>query len=359
MSLTVPYTAVLIVPTGVGAAIGGYAGDALPVARAMAQVVDCLITHPNVLNGAQLYWPIANALYVEGYGLDQVALGRWGLRPVHQNRIGLVLDAAIEPDLRWRHLQAADAARATLGLDLTDYVVTDRPLGVSLQTSASGATWGTLTHPDSLLRAVERLLTEAKAEAIAVIARFPDDMDSEALQDYRHGQGVDSLAGAEAVISHLVVKTFQVPCAHAPALSPLPLDPDISPRSAAEEIGYTFLPCVLAGLSRAPQFVPQPEAIAPGSIWRSQINAIVVPETACGGAAVLGLSQTHTRLITVGDNTTAMQAAPADLGIPSLRVNSYLEAIGVLAADRAGVCPNRLTPAIAPIQPLPSRAISL
>ena len=30
--ITRPYTAVLIVPTGFGAAIGGYAGDALPVA---------------------------------------------------------------------------------------------------------------------------------------------------------------------------------------------------------------------------------------------------------------------------------------------------------------------------------------
>lgn len=29
------YTAVLIVPTGIGAAIGGYAGDALPVARSV------------------------------------------------------------------------------------------------------------------------------------------------------------------------------------------------------------------------------------------------------------------------------------------------------------------------------------
>lgn len=43
------YTSVMIVPTGVGAAIGGYAGDALPVARALASVVDCLITHPNVI----------------------------------------------------------------------------------------------------------------------------------------------------------------------------------------------------------------------------------------------------------------------------------------------------------------------
>lgn len=44
------YTSVMIVPTGIGAAIGGFAGDALPVARALSNVVDCLITHPNVCN---------------------------------------------------------------------------------------------------------------------------------------------------------------------------------------------------------------------------------------------------------------------------------------------------------------------
>ncbi len=234
-----PYTVVLIVPTGIGASIGGYAGDAIPVAQAIAATCDRLVTHPNVLNGAQLYWNLSNAFYVEGYGLDQFAAGNWGLRPVHQNRIGLILDAGIESELRSRHLQVADAARATLGLTLTDYVVTDQPLNVELKTAASGATWGTIEHPDSLLRAAEKLI-QIGANAIAVIARFPDDVGSEALQNYRHGQGVDPLAGAEAVISHLVVRTFQVPCAHAPALSPLPLDTEISPRSAAEELGYTF-----------------------------------------------------------------------------------------------------------------------
>lgn len=49
-----PYTSVMIVPTGVGAAIGGYAGDALPVARALASVVDCLISHPNVCFSSNL-----------------------------------------------------------------------------------------------------------------------------------------------------------------------------------------------------------------------------------------------------------------------------------------------------------------
>lgn len=357
------YTTVLIVPTGIGAAIGGYAGDALPVARAIAQVSDCLITHPNVLNGAQLYWNLPNAWYVEGYGLDQFAAGHWGLRPVHQNRIGLILDQGIEPDLRVRQLQAADATRATLGLNLTDYMVTDAPLGVHLQKAASGATWGTIEQPDSLLRAAEKLIREAGAEAIAVVARFPDDLGSEALQNYRQGQGVDPLAGAEAVISHLVVREFQLPCAHAPALSPLSLDPSISPRSAAEELGYTFLPCVLVGLSRAPQFTIASLPASTDEMRADQVDAVIVPETAFGGSAVLSLSSSrrtnspvaHPLVIAVRENQTTMQVPPEVLGISALRVNSYLEAVGVLAAHRAGVHPSALNAAIAPLQCLGER----
>jgi hypothetical protein len=110
------YTAVMIVPTGIGASIGGYAGDALPAARVMASVVDTLITHPNVMNGASLYWPIPNALYTEGYALDMFAEGKWGLLPLHNggHRIGLLLDKGMSQDLITRHIQAADAARATL-----------------------------------------------------------------------------------------------------------------------------------------------------------------------------------------------------------------------------------------------------
>lgn len=349
-----PYTAALIIPTGIGAAIGGYAGDALPVARAVSQVVDRLITHPNVLNGAQLYWPIPNALYVEGYGLDKIAATEWGLRPVHHNRIGIVLDQAIEPELQLRQLQVADAARATLGLNLTDYVVTDAPLGVELRTAASGTTWGTIQQPGSLLRAVEKLKDQAGAEAIAVVARFSDDPGTEALQLYRHGQGVDPLAGAEAVISHLVVRTFRLPCAHAPALSPLPIDPDLSPRSAAEELGYTFLPCVLVGLSRAPQFVDRQTLPHSQDIWAEQIDALIVPATACGGSAVLSLSQSKTQIIAVKDNRTRLNVTAEALGISVLTVNSYLEAIGVLVAHRSGIDPTALSPHIDRIQALPS-----
>jgi hypothetical protein len=338
-----PYTVVLIVPTGVGAAIGGYAGDALPVARALAQISDRLITHPNVLNGAQLYWSLENTLYVEGYGLDRFAASGWGLQPVHQNRVGLLLDCAIEPELRLRHLQAADATRATLGLNLTNYVVTDAPLEVELRTASSGASWGTIGNPGSLLRAAETLIEQAGAEAIAIVARFPDEPNSEALKKYRRGAGVDPLAGAEAVISHLIVRTFQIPAAHAPALLPLPPDPNLAPRAAAEELGYTFLPCVLVGLSRAPQFVTARNA-STTAIWAEEVDAAVVPATACGGSALLSFSNYKTQIIAVADNCTQMEVPPEPLGIKAIRVNSYVEALGVLVAHRAGIDANALRP---------------
>jgi hypothetical protein len=336
-----PYTVILIIPTGIGAAIGGYAGDALPVARIISRVCDRLITHPNVMNGASLYWNIPNAFYVEGYGLDKFAAGEWGLRPVRSNRVGLLLDQGIEPELMLRHLQVADAARATLGLNITNHVITDAPLNVELRTSPTGTSWGTIGNPDSLLRAAEKLIIQEKAQAIAVVTSFPDDMDETALQNYRQGQGVDPLAGAEAVISHLLVHTFKIPCAHAPALSPAPTATNLSPRAAAEELGYTFLPCVLVGLSNAPQFIINTESYQPLStdLWADQVDALIIPDTSCGSSALLSLSQSQCQIITVTENKTLLQVSAPMLKISTLQVNSYLEAVGVLVAHKAGINP--------------------
>ncbi|TYH96392.1 hypothetical protein ES332_A12G174200v1 [Gossypium tomentosum] len=230
------YTSVMIVPTGVGASIGGFAGDALPVARVLSSVVDCLISHPNVLNAAMLYWPMPNVMYVEGYALDRFAQGLWALQPVHQNKVGLVLDAGIEEHLRVHHLQVADATRASLGLPVVEYAVTDTPLEVEKWVNpTTGQSTGRIKHPDSLLRAVENLVKRSQVDAVAVVGCFPDD-EVDDLDDYRLGIGIDTLAGVEAIISHLVVKEFQIPCAHAPALSPLPLTSSLSPKSAAEEV---------------------------------------------------------------------------------------------------------------------------
>ncbi len=342
-----PLPTLMVVPTGIGCLIGGYAGDALPSARLLAAASGCLITHPNVMNGASLYWKDPRIHYVEGYGIDRFAAGDWALRPIRQQRIGLLLDAGIEPELRQRHLQVADGCRATLGIEIGPVVSSDVPLGVHLGLGQSGASWGTLERPDALLRAGERLKANG-ATAIAVVARFPDDQGSEALQAYRHGSGVDALAGAEAVISHLLVRHLEIPCAHAPALSALPLDPQLDPRAAGEELGYTFLACVLVGLSQAPELV-QRSAANIRDLVADDLGVLVVPEGSLGGEAALACLERKVPLICV-TNPSLLQVSSTVLGLGSevLQASSYAEAAGMVLALREGVSLSAL------MRPLPA-----
>ena len=41
-----------------------------------------------------------------------------------------------------------------------------------------------------------------------------------------------------------------------------------------------------------------------------------------------------------------MEVSPEALGIEAIRVNSYLEALGILVADRAGISVDSLRPAL-------------
>ena len=360
MTSAAPLATLLVIPTGIGCAIGGYAGDGLPAARLLAAASGCLVTHPNVMNGASLYWSDPRIHYVEGSALDRFAAGELALRPVRRQRLGLLLDAGIEDNLRLRHLQVAEGCRASLGLEIGPVVTTDRPLEVSLSRGPSGMSWGRLGQPDALLRAGERLKALG-ATAIAVVSRFPDDDGSEALQAYRQGSGVDGLAGAEAVISHLLSGHLGLPCAHAPALAPLEADPRLDPRAAGEELGYTFLACVLVGLSRAPDLVSLDEGPGvedspladPGLLRPGAIGAVVAPAGALGGGAVLACAERGIPLIAVA-NPCLLEVTAAALGLPALAASSYAEAAGLLLALREGISPAALTRPLAPLVPLPS-----
>ena len=153
------------------------------------------------------------------------------------------------------------------------------------------------------------------------------------------GSGVDALAGAEAVISHLLVRHLQIPCAHAPALAPLSLDPQLDPRAAGEELGYTFLACVLVGLSQAPDLLPAGE----GALQAAQLGAVVAPEGGLGGDAVLACLERGVPLITVANPsvlTVSAEALGLDHGVQ--RARSYAEAAGLLLALREGLSASSL-----------------
>ncbi len=334
-----PLPTLLVVPTGVGCRVGGYAGDALPAARLLAAASGCLITHPNVLNAAALYWSDPRIHYVEGWALNRFACGDLALAPARRQRVGLVLDQGIEEPLRLRHIQVAQACGASLGLEIGPVVTTDEALGVGLAWGGSGTSWGSLQAPGALLRAGEKVVAGG-GTAIAVVARFPDDPESGALEAYRHGAGVDGLAGAEAVISHLLSRHLGVPCAHAPALAPLPPDPLLDPRAAAEELGHTFLPCVLVGLSRAPNLVVTgggSGAGGPGLLRADELGAVVAPAGARGGEAVLACAERGVPLIAVTGNPCVLQVDGAALDLPVVEARSYAEAAGLVQALREGL----------------------
>ncbi|MCP9800710.1 DUF3326 domain-containing protein [Synechococcus sp. RedBA-s] len=357
-----PLPTLLVIPTGIGCAIGGYAGDGLPAARLLAAASGCLITHPNVLNAASLYWSDPRIHYVEGWALNRFAAGDLALAPVASQRVGLLLDAGIEEELRLRHRQAAEACRASLGLSIGPVISTDVPLEVSLSLGPSGVSSGCIGRPDALIRAGERL-RQAGATAIAVVARFPDDPGSEALASYRQGSGVDALAGAEAVISHLLSRHLGLPCAHAPALAPLALDPRLDPLAAAEELGHTFLPCVLVGLSRAPDLIPLRSGSGPGFgsgsgfldeavIHPGRIGAVVAPAGALGGEAVLACAERGIPLIAVEGNPSLTQVNAEGLGLSAIAAASYAEAAGIVLALREGLQPASLWRPLPPMEHL-------
>ncbi len=352
MTNTEPLPILLIIPTGIGCDVGGYAGDAIPAARLLASASECLITHPNVMNGGSLYWPDSRIQYVEGYSLNLFAAGEVFLKPVRQQKVGLLLDAGLEPDLKKRHLQVADGCVASLGLDIGPAIVTERAIRINLEKGLSGSSWGNIEEPDVLLRGAEKL-KQAGATAIAVVTRFPDDSDELETKLYHQGNGVDMIAGAEAVISHFLVKHLLIPCAHAPGLAPLQINYDLDPRTSGEEIGYTFLQSVLVGLSRAPDLICKSDLKTKDNTFSQMktllsnrnLGAIVVPQCALGGEAVLSCIERFIPLIVVA-NKGVLNVSAAKMRLDYLSsdkkknflyADNYLEAAGLITALRHGI----------------------
>eukprot|EP00871_Galdieria_phlegrea_P004918 jgi/Galph1/5427/GphlegSOOS_G4077.1 len=313
-----------------------------------------------------MYWPMENVLYVEGFGLDQFFSGHWGLRPVRHmnhswNRVGIVLDCGIEEELLYRHLQCVDAARATLGLAVTDYTLTDKALKISTFLDQDGASSGMIDGMEDLIQASNKLI-EKGCDAIAIVTRFPED-DETLLEAYRHAKGVDAIGGAEALISRQVAKACQVPCAHAPALSSLPLDKSIDPKAAAEELGYTFLSSVLVGLSRAPRYVTGRQYSQVGDMWCEALDAVILPQGTLNTCSIQQLYDSKTTFFLVEENETTMKWTPQNtqnrtniiiVRSRSCGTNNWdglIEALGYVAAHKAGVLWEAMTSHVRPVQP--------
>lgn len=348
-----PFVAAMVIPTGVGASIGGFAGDATPYLNLLASVTDVLITHPNVANAAVFQKLPKNALYVEGYGLDQFMQGCWALEPVRKNRIGVVFDAGIPEDMLTLHINTINAVKSVYGVDIIGYTFTEAPVAITCEVTETGCSSGTLGNPEVILSACRKLQSEG-ATAIALCMMLPELEEGEEAYEssYRSGSGVDPIGGIEGILSHLVVSELGIPCAHAPVFpwekaKPV-LDEILDPRAAAEFIAPTFLPCVLTGLQKAPQFYKQPmdtTAPLPSHVLSlNDLQALIIPADAMGGLPVLACLEHQIPVITVNGNRTVLDMNEACYKALSaerrtlIRVaSSYEEAAGILQGMRLGL----------------------
>ena len=356
------FNAVFIVPTGIGAEIGGHAGDATPVARMLAQVCDTLITHPNVVNASDVNEMPDNGLYVEGSVLSRLLMGTVGLRRTRSNRVLVALDAF--HDARWvdSAINAVNAARSTYGLETPGIVVLDEPLRLMSEYADSGRATGEVTGLDGLLRAFDQQRGRFDAVAVASSVEVPIAWHMEYFSS--SGEMVNPWGGVEALLTHAASSIYNVPTAHAPMMESdevAAVDPGVvDPRMAAEIISITFLQCVLKGLQKSPRMVTDPQhMIAPGTITASDVSCLVIPD-GCIGLPTLAALEQGIPVIAVRENRNLMRNDLANLPWNEGQLNiveNYWEAAGVLAALRAGMSPDSVRRPLGPVSRItPTRA---
>ena len=290
-----------IIPTGIGASIGGFAGDASIWARRFAKKCN-LIVNPNVVNAACFSGITDNMLYVEGYSLDNFFQGKINLMKSENNKIGIIFDKAIKKDILNIHINTINAVKTVYGINIIDHTITKEEVGVEFNIDNSGASVGNISNLDTLREAAVTIVKKG-AEAIAIVCRFPED-DAEDL--YSKGIGVDPVGGAEAIISHYISKEFNLPCAHAPAFDNVDITSEIvDSRCASEYITPTYLPCILLGLSQAPRFTNNNKYIK-----IDDLEFLITPYNAIGSIPVLEMIKRNKPVYAIKENKTVLNVTP-------------------------------------------------
>lgn len=308
-----------IVPTGVGASIGGYAGDASVYAQKLSEKCN-LIVNPNVVNAACFSGINKNMFYVEGYSVDEFFRGKCSLIPSLRNRVGIVFDKSISQKTLNVHINTINAVKTVYGIDVVGYEITDEPVGVSFYIDESGASMGNVKNLETIKKASQKLLSKG-ADAIAIVCLFPDEES----EDYANGVGADPVGGVEAIISHYISKELRVPCAHSPAFENISISTDIvDSRCSAEYITPTFLPCILIGLNQAPK-LSEKEGINIGNL-----DFLVMPYNSLGGIPVFEMQKLGKPVYAIKENQTVLDVTSDKLGANCTVLNTYQELVDMM-----------------------------
>ena len=341
------FNAVFLIPTGIGAEIGGHAGDSTPAAQVFAAACDCLITHPNVVNASDLNEIPENALYVEGSTITRLMMGTAGLQRVRANRVLVIIDSHEIEAFANDAVNTVSAARATYGLDCPTVVKLDPPIRMTANFMESGRAAGMIEGLERVCTVLDEHDGAFDAVAIASVIDVSDEYHEEYFR--AGGKMINPWGGVEAMLTHALSLLYGVPTAHSPMLESYKVaDFDfglVEPRLAAEAVSLTFLQCILKGLSRGPRIVTDPETMREaGVLTAADVSCLVIPDK-CIGLPTLAALEQGIPVIAVRENDNLMRNdlqalpwAPGQLHV----VENYWEAVGVMTALKAGIAPGSL-----------------
>lgn len=311
---------VFIVPTGIGAEIGGHSGDATPAAKLIASLCDKLFVHPNIVNASDINEMTENMLYVEGSILDRFLEGQIGLEEVYRNKILLVVNGPLKDET----FNAVSAARATIGADveILELNVPIRMVARVENGRASGEIFG----------AEEAIEQVSKHHFDVLVVNTPIETNEKDVLDYlKRDGGTNIWGGIEAKLSKLMSEKLNRPVIHGPVE-----DNDlfksfkdrVDPRKAAEMVSTCYIHCCLKGGHVAPKI-----SMSSGAYWNTDIDFLVTPinvfgrpHIACQHAAI--------PVIAVEENRTALHD---DMPDNFIIAKNYLEAAGIISARKAGI----------------------
>ena len=288
-----------VVPTGIGASIGGYAGDASQYARLFAKDFN-VIVNPNVVNAACFSGITNNMLYTEGWTLSQFVKGNIDLIPSEQNKIGVIFDKGISQGILNVHLNTINAVKTVYGIEIEAYEITEEPCEVKFFNTSSGISSGSVMNNNTLLQTGKKLL-EKGVNVIAVVCKFDEPPED----NYKDGNEVDIVGGVEAVISHYLSRELQVPVVHAPAFENITITKDlVDAKAAAEYITPTFLPCLLIALKNAPLFSSKK---VEQYINIKDLNALVMPYNSLGSSIVVDALEKNIKVFAIKENSSILK----------------------------------------------------
>ena len=192
------------------------------------------------------------------------------------------------------------------------------------------------------------LLEDRSGQYDAVALSSVIDVPPEFHQEYFNARGrmVNPWGGVEAMLTHALSSMYNVPTAHSPMFESREIanmDPGIvDPRMAAEAVSTTFLNCTLKGLQQSPRIITNTTAMKrPGILTVADIACLVIPD-GCLGLPTLAALKQGIPVVAVRENRNLMQNDLSTLPwMPGQfrQVDNYWEAVGVIAAMRAGIDP--------------------